>query len=476
MKKMNSEFIKQKPQQNNAKTVKMAKRGRPVTVDRSYCEDPYVQKWFVGLDKNTKGNYSRQFKEWLDFIGMNPTEQIELRIMQTNSNDLTERQFFENKWREFKAYLEATKKTDSCVKGYLKCVASFFSRNFGKRYGLALVRGDWVSTLPQHMKALDWIPSQAEIKTLYTHANLRNKALLLTLYHTGLSEADTTELTIESIKELYTSEETEHIYFQKYRTKTTELTASCFSFEVIHDIREMLSERGNPKKGFIFVNPSTNKPLTTHGIQVALKELVAKTFGEEKAKEFETRHLRDAYNSALISSGIVGDIKCLMMGHNIKGSEGKYAFNPEDIKKAYDKLFPHVSVNGLQSRHDIVVLKNHKREQAEKIAQLKDTLLAVETENHVLKTRIELLQKNFGVTEDALASLLKPLIREMLREKLLEPSKTTDVGFLIAPKIPNIDAMSSAGIIELYTKLKRGEPLSSIASPDLFESLKQKSE
>jgi len=113
---MDTEFTKQKPQQDNTKTVKM--RGRPRTVDRSYENDPYVQKWFVGLDKNTKGNYLRQFKEWLDFIRMSPTEQIQKRLKDMNSTDLTERQFFENNWREFKAYLEETKKTDGCVKGY----------------------------------------------------------------------------------------------------------------------------------------------------------------------------------------------------------------------------------------------------------------------------------------------------------------------------------------------------------------------
>jgi len=239
--------------------------------------------------------------------------------------------------------------------------------------------------LPQHPKPLDWIPSQSEIKTLYTHANLRNKALLLTLYHTGLSEADTAELTIESIKTLYTSGETQHIYFQKYREKSTELTATCLSFEAIHDIGEMLAERGNPKEGFIFINPSTNKPLTTHGIQVALKELVAKTFGAEKAKEFETRHLRDAYNSALISAGIVGDIKCLMMGHTTRGSEGKYAFSPDDIKKAYDRLFPHVSINGLQARHDVQVMKaevaNIKTDYAETVVNLTQKLAKLEKEN-----------------------------------------------------------------------------------------------
>lgn len=57
----------------------------------------------------------------------------------------------------------------------------------------------------------------------------------------------------------------------------------------------------------------------------------------------------------------------------------------------------------------------------------------------MLKTRIEALQQNFGVTEDALADLLKPLIRETLREKLLESSKTTGLGFLIIPRIARVN-------------------------------------
>jgi hypothetical protein len=63
-------------------------------VDRSYEKDPYVQKWFVGLNRNTKGNYLRHFKEWLDFVKMSPTEQIEKRTKDMISTDLTERQFF----------------------------------------------------------------------------------------------------------------------------------------------------------------------------------------------------------------------------------------------------------------------------------------------------------------------------------------------------------------------------------------------
>jgi integrase len=391
--------------------VTVKKMGRPCTIDRSYAEDKYVKKWLVGVNEGTAKNYIKTFKTWLDFIKMSPTEQIELRLKQLQSTDLTERQFFETKWREFKAYLEQTKDTDSTVKSYLKTVASFFSRNFGKRFGLSLNRGDWISNKPQPIKALEWIPSQAEIKQLYTHASLPHKCTLLTLYHTGLSEIDVSELRIEHFPTLYTAKETEHVFFMKYREKSTILTATCLSFEVVHDLREMLAERGNPKEGYLFISQtkgkSEEKPITVHGIQTSLKKLVAKVFGTEKAKEFETRHLRDSYHSALVSAGIEGKIGLAMMGHNIVGSEGKYAIDREDVKKAYERLFPHVSINGLQSRHDIAVLKTEKQEQAKEIETLKTALVDSQNKLTSLEKTNEVLREKIAELESGQSSISK---------------------------------------------------------------------
>lgn len=421
----------------------MRKRGRPITVNRDYVNDAYVKKWLTGLSKNTANNYVRQFKAWLDFMKMSPTEQIEKRMRDLQSLDLTERQFFETKWREYKAYLESTKETDSNVKGYLKCVSSFFSRNFGKRFGLSLNRGDWISNKKQPVKALEWIPSQSEIKTLYTHASLPHKCLLLTLYHTGMSEIDVSELRIEDFPTLYTAKETEHIYFEKYREKSTILTATCLSFEVIHDIREMLAERGNPKEGYIFLSQTLTKgktkkerkqakkqeqPISVHGIQTSLKNLVRKVFGEAKAKEFEARHLRDSYHSALVSAGIEGKIGLVMMGHNISGSEGKYAIDREDIKKAYERLFSHVSINGLQSRHDIAVLKTEKQQQAKRIEDLTNALFesqkkltSIETTNEVLRGKIAELESAQNTTKEIVTDLTERLAYVEKKTKIRKP-------------------------------------------------------
>jgi len=81
-----------KPKTNRRVIKKLAKVGRKPTVDRSYAEDEYVEKWLVGLADSTKNDYVKNFKEWLDFIEMTPTEQINRRIA-----DLTNTMMFSHK-------------------------------------------------------------------------------------------------------------------------------------------------------------------------------------------------------------------------------------------------------------------------------------------------------------------------------------------------------------------------------------------
>ncbi len=121
------------------------------------------------------------------------------------SQDLTQRNYFENEWRRYKEYLENNGElSDSSIRSALKIVASFFSRN---SLPLNLKRGDWETTKTQRVKKKQWIPTNKEIRRLYSHANLRDRALLLTLYHSGFSEADVTKLRIEDLTGIYESPE-----------------------------------------------------------------------------------------------------------------------------------------------------------------------------------------------------------------------------------------------------------------------------
>ena len=107
--------------------------------------DAFVQRWLKGLSERTKQNYLERIPSWIEFIGISPTAQIEKRLKDTASSELTERTYFECKFREFKEVLEqkGTLKART-VTTVLTAVASFFGRN---DVPLNLKRGDWKSTL-----------------------------------------------------------------------------------------------------------------------------------------------------------------------------------------------------------------------------------------------------------------------------------------------------------------------------------------
>ena len=78
---------------------------------------------------------------------MTPTEQIRKRMHDLTSEDITERTFFEDKFRAYKEYLEKKGNLKpSAVATLLTPIASFFRRN---GLPLALMRGDWKSTQEQ---------------------------------------------------------------------------------------------------------------------------------------------------------------------------------------------------------------------------------------------------------------------------------------------------------------------------------------
>ena len=325
-------------------------------INRAFEQDEYFKKWLIGLSPRTKVNYSNDFPNWLTFIDMTPTEQIKKRMHDLNSEDIGQRTFFEGKFREYKEYLESVRNPNplkhSSVRGRLRTVASFFARN---GLPLFLKRGDWESTqqqpVIQRMK-LD----RDEVKAMYSHGNLRDRALLLVLAQSGFSEVDVSCFRIEELKGLYENPETEHYFIEKPREKTNEVQATCFSYEAVHDLKAMLQERGNPTTGYLFVSQTKGKgeQLEVRSINDAMKALAQKSFDKEKAKEFKTKSLRSFYNSALLRASVSPqELKDLMFGHGRKGARGHYDYDELTIKEAYAKVFEHLSINGLQVRADL---------------------------------------------------------------------------------------------------------------------------
>jgi integrase len=347
---------------------------------------------------------------------MTPKEIIEKRLKDTASNNLTERTFFENKFREYKEDLEQSGKLSaSSITTLLTHVASFFSRN---SLPLNLKRGDWKSTLETKVKHRFKL-SLDDVKAMYAHANLRDRALMLVLAQSGLSEVDTIALKIEDITTLYTMPQTEHYFIEKQREKSNVMQATCISYEALHDIRAMLAERNNPESGFLFICETWNKgeQITTRTVHEAMKNLAEKTFGAEKAKGFKTKVFRSFYNSALLRANLTQEIKDLLMGHERKGARSHYDYDSFTVKEAYKEAFPNLSINGIQSRNDIAEMKNSF---TVTLNQITKTLSEVNERNAKLEAKLESLGVDLNTLSKTVNYQQKNIDRLMIKTKTKE--------------------------------------------------------
>lgn len=94
----------------------------------------------------------------------------------------------------------------------------------------------------------------------------------------------------------------------------------------------------------------------------------------------------------------------LMCGKSVPASDDAYVHNVElkdDFLKVSEvlRLFPKTVP-----------------ENSDRVRRLESTLIGLEKENAALKTRIEVMQKEFGITEEGLAEILRPLIPQVLEE------------------------------------------------------------
>ncbi|MEM3377533.1 MAG: tyrosine-type recombinase/integrase [Candidatus Bathyarchaeia archaeon] len=368
-------------------------------LNRDYEQDEYFKKWLIGLSPKTKKNYTQDYHEWHAFIGMTPTEQIKKRMQDLTTQDLTQRLFFEDKFRAYKEYLEQKGNLKhATVRSKLRTVASFFGRN---GLPLALKRGDWEPTQQQPI-IQRWKLTREEVKAMYAHANLRDRALLLILAQSGLSEIDVSQLRIEQLKGLYEHPEAEHYYLEKPREKTNETQATCISYEALHDIKAMLKERGNPREGYLFVSATRGKgdKLEVRSIHQAMKSLAEKAFGQEKAKEFKTKALRSFYNSALLRAELTQEIKDLMMGHARQSARKHYDYDEVTIKEAYNRAFQFLSINGFQVREDIKKLMDALQSVEETNMIIQRHLDAKDSEIAELKRKLSDIEQNIRIFEE----------------------------------------------------------------------------
>lgn len=404
-------------------------------------QDPYVTEWLSKVGERTQKNYKERYPKWFAFIGMSPSDQFKKRCSDLQSDNPKQRGFFEDKVIEYKNSMVAQNRSPSFVHGMITPVQSFFSAH---RVPLRFKRGELSVDIRVEDKVIkEWIPTNSQAKQIYQHGDARNRPLFLCLYQSGFSETDVSSLSIEDVPHIRTHDG--HYFIPMYREKTNVLQRTCLSEECVHDIKEMLNEREhagllNPDaKGRtpLFISQKGER-LNVRFINDAIKGMVEKTYGKEKATEFKTKSLRDAYNDALLRANLTQEIKDTLFGHKREGAREHYAVSPATIIDSYSKAFEFLTVNhGTQARKDIEIMRDQMREMRDNndktIQSLNRLIGSLTSENQQTKSEIQSLQRQMDSIEKGLKLMERARFhKEQAQQDKLEDEARARIGETIS--------------------------------------------
>jgi integrase len=375
----------------------------------NWIDDKYVKNWFELLgNERTIKNYKNDFPKFLTFIQettpyKTPTEIINSRLENLTANDLMKRRFWEQQVIKYKNSLEEKNLRMATVHGHIRTAMSFFSKNGVK---LLFSRGE-LKINPSDKDKVDneWIPDNGTVRILYRLCeSARDRAILLTLYQSGFSEVDAGSMKIEDFPFYDDSgnwiiSSTEDLYHKRRREKTNQWQQTCLSREALEEIRIMLQSRGFPKSGYLFVS-FRGEQLGVRGINDMLKSVVSKGFNG-KAKDWKTKHLRDAFMNAVLQAKTTQEVKDAMVGHMRQGARNDYAITELTIKTAYAEAFKFLTINGYGSQSRKLAELEQKMDTQTKT--LTEIITELRTENKQLKEQLANIQQ----TQIGIVSVLK---------------------------------------------------------------------
>jgi site-specific recombinase XerD len=362
----------------------------------TWLKDAKVKEWFALIgNERTIQNYTWEFPKFLEFVKANteyktPSQIIESRIEQLTSKDMNVKRIWESTVIKYMHYLEKQNIRMNTIKSYLRTVLSFFSKNHVK---LEYSRGELLGSVQPSAKDMvmkEWIPSNEEVRLLYRLCDsARDRAILLVLYQSGFSEVDVSQMRVEDFQ-FYDQNSNwqlklnEDLFHQRRREKTNIWQKTCLSREALEEIRIYLQSRGFPKEGNLFLT-FKNEPMTVRAINDMLKAVVEKTFNG-KVKEWQTKHLRDAFMNGLLQAKLPQELKDSMVGHKREGARESYALTEQTIKQSYADAFKFLTINGFgQQARKIEDLEDKFNIQ---IKAFTETLAELRTENKKLHVQL----------------------------------------------------------------------------------------
>lgn len=365
---------------------------------KEFEEYETVKYWMNSLPSRegtggTKYHWKRAVRKFCEWAKKTPDELIRERKEDLASNDDKIRHRAEMRVKDYIKVLEQTCAPNT-RKSQMTAIRNFYNRNYCE---LKFFRRDGprAETISEGTRAA----TKEDIQKMVEISNPREKALILFLKDTGLSESDAAKLKLKNLDvkdatELFMVEPPLTILTK--RVKTGVPTVTFLGREGLDALRASLKIRmqGNPTlkirrygkleiKGGLqpedlslesplfrsygkflrtLKKAQAVEPLTGNAISVLIRKAALQA-GIWK-EGFSAHALRRFFQTSLESSGINRNWIMSMMGHRLPGVEGSYS-KPEInmLKEAYVQAYRHLAISEVaesQTRIESLELQTEK--------------------------------------------------------------------------------------------------------------------
>jgi len=343
-------------------------------------KEPLVMEWFANIEaaQTTRRNFLQGMKYYTEFVKKSPNELLEEAEEEIKSGILMRKRKIRGYLLGFRDWLKEQGYAPKTVYSHMVAAKSFY-----KSFDI---------DLPQlnNKKQFQVLPTEENgirlekdnIKMILKHANIRNRAIILVMSSSGLSQSDVLDLTVGDFNRGF-DEKTMITTLQLRRIKTRYDFITFLSPEATKAIMDYLEYRNrkpkenNPDiqqayekrrlrsdKDFIFCKhdipdsylktfDENERRLNTQGLMDLFRELAKKTGLDTEKGQWQivrAHNLRKFFNSELLNNGADMFLVDFMMGHKIDSvHEAYFKADPKKLKDRYMRYLPYLALTDTET-------------------------------------------------------------------------------------------------------------------------------
>lgn len=325
--------------------------------------DPMIIGWMAGIEasKSTHDNYTHGLRLFCDFAELTPIQLLEEAESEITNGTLMRQRKIKGYLITFRSMLKERGLAPKTIGNIMTGVNSFYRFNDIDLPNL----NNRKQFSPKPLKKNTLWLEKSDIQAILGHAGVRDRAIILIMVSSGLSQVDVLNLQIKDVKSGY-DEHTGITTLSVRRIKTDYDFTTFLSPEASKTVLNWIEFRNKHEKSkvrsdddFLFVkrdvpdsyletHEDSVRRLDKHGLMAVFRRL-ARATGQETDKGtwslVRAHNLRKYFNSTLLNNGADIFFTDYLMGHKIdQMHEAYYRADPVKLREKYIKYLPFLSI------------------------------------------------------------------------------------------------------------------------------------